>query len=122
MEKTWTENFTFTSLKSKKTLTFKVYVIKAASVYYFGFEEPEKYWFEDSAQETKPVYDSIEQICQDITIKYKTRPYNYFFFYWHKLHKNRGVEQIEFAWEGPFPTRLLSTNKFCDYSKNPFLS
>lgn len=113
MEKNWTEFYGFTSKKTGEDMSVKVYVMKVSSVYYFGFEETKL---------GRPIYGSIEQVCQDMAIKYKTRPENYFFFYWHPTYKNRGVEQIELKWEGPIPSSPLTINKFCEYSKNPFLS
>ena len=90
-----------------------VYLLKAASVHYFGFEE---------IGGGKNVTDCIEQISQDMVIKYKCSEYNTFFFKWFPRYQNRGIEQIEFIWDGPFPVSVSKIRKFCEYKNNPFFT
>lgn len=111
MQKNWTEFYDFTSIKTGEIISAKIYIMKAASIYYFGFEESKK---------ESIIYDCLEQLCQDMTLKYKSRPDNYFFFFWDPKYKNRGVEQIELEWEGPILSKSMDIHKFCEYSRNPF--
>ena len=112
MESEWKEKYESLSLHNGDDIECEVYVMKAASVYYIGFEDTGK----------GDVTINIGQMVQDMTIKYKTTKDNYFFFKWYPRYPNRGVEQIEFMWEGPFPNTVTKTSKFCDYKNNPFFN
>lgn len=112
MPKAIKEVYTFKGIPPDKSLDINIYVDKADAVYYIGIE--------DTPQSPKNIDFYILFITSIMMNKYDIKPENIFVFQWFNKYKNRGIEIIEFEWDGEIPGNP-SFKKFCEYKDNPFI-
>lgn len=88
-----------------------IYVLGVDSVHYIGFE--------DTGEGDISRY-ILNLVRHCISEKYpKISIDNFFFFQWFLLDKERGVEQLEFKWDGRIPSSP-KIRRYCRWTENPF--